>query len=146
MAGPQIIFDVDRFTDTSRSVIRNAAHAMGLVWPYYVGDAEIRVHLVFQDHLYHSKTYHPLPWHGLCTPEERRIRLAVAAHEGAMGPLRLDQASIVTTAHEMMHLVQHHRGDPLVALLSDDGSISSDYYAHPHEREAWDAGLHALKP
>lgn len=145
MSAPRISFDVERRIPVPLEVIHNAAHAMGLVWTHYVENAPIRLRLVFTDRIRHPATSRAFGWHALCTPDLAIVRFALHAIEGAFGPLRPAEAIIPTGAHEMMHVVQFHRGEPLSRLLTDDGAVSEEYDHHPQEVEARQAGLHALK-
>lgn len=145
MNAPRLTFQVERRVSVPLEVIHNAAHAMGLVWTHYVESAPAHLRLVFTDRIRHPQTDKVFGWHALATPELGIVQFALCSIDGAFGPLSLAESIIPTAAHEMMHVVQYHRGEPLSRLLGEDGSVSEEYDHHPQEAEARQAGLHALK-
>lgn len=141
-----IVFEVTRSdTRAGPEVVHAACHAMARVWTRWMGDRRVDVRVDFVD-VVRTRNGAERPHHGVATPGERSVTLALGRIDNSMGPhVTLEFAVIPTAAHEMMHLVQGARGDALERLVGADGLATGAYEGSAQEAEARQAGLDVLK-
>jgi hypothetical protein len=135
-----IAYEITTDGEISPDVIAAAQRATSLVWRYEIGEPTT-MKLRFIDRLHNptdstdsSKTY---AYYNFAVDE---IVFAVESAREKFPNLSDQLLMTLLGGHEAMHRVQHHKGE---TLRPSHELEDRAYYEDPHEREAWEAALHA---
>lgn len=145
-ADPRYRFDVNAEYDVPEAEIRLIVSAIALTWHHHVGRPRV-FNVVIRKGRARVTPETPI---GVQASFEWEPEVFEVWPGAIQGFARAEEVSypamlFMYSAHESMHAVQKYRGEAPFASRDAHGRLVRGYFQHPAEREAREAGLHALK-
>jgi hypothetical protein len=141
--GNTIKFNIVNLVEAPPDIINAAQTAISMVWKKNVGEPA-DVLLFFAERIV-DETGQDTGWSSACSANSKKIQFAL---DTMRERLKFGMGDFVTmlmaAAHEAMHMVQIHRGDP--PQPSPKGNTMNKHYRNDrHEIEAWEEAMHVIK-